>query len=131
MEVAPKIVSTRVVKTVMVFSGDSAAPSSLKSTSVPALRPIQLRCMVRTFSGQPSSLSRPFNNSSEYLVVRRNHCSSSRCSTSVSSCRQQQPPTTCSFASTVAHFGHQLTLLFLRYASPRSKSLRMNHWFHL
>src|SRR5271154_2095128 len=129
MEVAPKIVSTRVVKTVIVLSGESAAPSSLKSTSVPALRPIQLRCMVRTFSGQPSSLSRPLSNSSEYFVVRTNHCSNSRCSTSVSSCRQQQPPTTCSFARTVAHFGHQLTLLFLRYAIPFSYSFKKNHWF--
>ena len=47
-------------------------------------------------------------------VVRRNHCSSSRCSTSVSSCRQQQPSITCSLASTVSHSGHQFTLLFLR-----------------
>ena len=34
-----------------------------KSISVPSLRPIQLRCMVRTFSGQPSSLSRPSSSS--------------------------------------------------------------------
>ena len=42
----------------------SVAPSSLKSTSVPSLRPIQLRCMVRTFSGQPGKASRSRNNSS-------------------------------------------------------------------
>ncbi len=47
--------------------------------------------MVRTFSGQPSSLSRSRNNSSAYLVMRKNHCSSSRCSTGVSSWRQQHP----------------------------------------
>ncbi len=32
----------------------------------------------------------------------------------VVSCRQQQPFTTCSLASTVAHSGHQFTRLFLR-----------------
>src|SRR5260221_9882366 len=86
--------------------------------------------MVRTFSGQPSSLSKPSSNSSAYLVVRKNHCSSSCCSTRVSSWRQQHPfESTCSLASTVAHFGHQFTLLFLRYANPRSNSLRKNHWF--
>ena len=63
-EVAPKMVSTRVVKTVMVALVGSVAPSSLKSTSVPSLRPIQLRCMVRTFSGQPGRRSRSRSNSS-------------------------------------------------------------------
>src|SRR3954447_20727606 len=87
-------------------------PSILKTTSAPSLRPIQLRCIVRTFSGQPSSFSMPSSNSSEYFVVRQNHCSNSRCSTTVSSCRQQHPPTTCSFARTVAHCGHQFSLLF-------------------
>ena len=42
----------------------STTPARKKSTSVPSLRPIQLRCMVRTFSGQPSSLSRPSSSSS-------------------------------------------------------------------
>ena len=37
--------------------------SRKKSTSVPSLRPIQLRCMVRTFSGQPVSLSRSSSSS--------------------------------------------------------------------
>ncbi len=106
--------STRVVKTEMVDWGESVAASSLKSTSVPSLRPIQLRCMVRTFSGQSPSLSRSRSNSSAYCVMRKNHCSSSRCSTTVSSWRQQRPFTTCSLARTVQHFGHQLTLLFLR-----------------
>src|SRR4051812_25017661 len=100
-----------------------------KSTYAPSLRPIQLRCMVRTFSGQPSSCSSPALSSSAYLVVRKNHCSSSRCSTGVVSWRQQHPPTTCSFASTVAHSGHQFTSAFLRYASPPSYILRKNHWF--
>ena len=52
-QVAPKMVSTLVVKTV-IFSSES---SSLKSTSVPVERPIQCFCMVRTRSGQPSSSS--------------------------------------------------------------------------
>ena len=129
-EVAPKIVSTRVVKTVIV--------------DPPVRRAIQLEIHQRAFAAadpvalhgadffRPAGrLSRSRSNSSAYLVVRKNHCSSSRCSTSVSSWRQQHPPTTCSFASTVAHFGHQLTLLFLRYARPFSNNLRKNHWFHL
>jgi len=48
-----------------------------------------------------------------YLVVRRNHCSRSRCSTTVSSWRQQQPLMTCSLASTVAQSGHQFNLALL------------------
>src|ERR1022692_3228129 len=113
----------------MVSPAGPATPSSLKSTSVPSLRPIQLRCMVRTFSGHPCKVSKPCNSSSAYFVVRRNHCSNSRCSTGVFSCRQQQPlGSTCSLASTVAHSGHQLTLLFLRYTRPCSdrKSTRLN-----
>src|ERR1700748_4005274 len=123
------MVSMRVVKTEILSQAGLVGPSTLKSTSAPSLRPIQLRCMVATFSGQPSSLSNPASNSSEYCVVRTDHCSNSRCSTCVSSCRQQQPSTTCSLASTVAHSGHQLTLLFLRYAKPRSYIFKKNHWF--
>ena len=40
---------------------------------------------VRTFSGQPSSLPNPLSSSSEYFVIRRNHCVRSRISTMVSS----------------------------------------------
>ena len=124
--VAPKIVSTRVVKTRILTPLRSCFPwpsvtnpshpslSRKNSTSVPSLRPIQLRCMVRTFSGHPSSLSRPSSSSWAYAVMRKNHCTRSRWSTFVVSCRQQHPSTTCSLASTVAHSGHQFTLLFLR-----------------
>ncbi len=73
------MVSTRVVKTV-IFSG---CPATAKSTCAPSLRPIQLRCMVRTFSGQPSMVSRPLRSSSAYAVMRRNHWVRSRCSTRV------------------------------------------------
>src|SRR3954451_11997289 len=124
----------RVVKTLIFFCPVADAPSessSANSTIAPSLLPIQLRCIVRTFSGQPSSFSIPSSNSSAYFVVRTNHCSSSFWNTCVVSWRQQQPPTTCSFASTVAHSGHQFTLLFFRYASPFSNSLMKNHWFHL
>jgi hypothetical protein len=34
--------------------------------------------------------------------------------------RSQAPPITCSFASTVLSFGHQLTAAVFLYASPRS-----------
>ena len=51
--VAPKIVSIRVVNTSM--SADTPVPvgsTSGKRTRAPSDRPIQLRCIVRTFSGQ-------------------------------------------------------------------------------
>jgi hypothetical protein len=48
--VEPKIVSMRVVKTVM-----GRPPSTGKSISAPADRPIQLRCCTRTRSGQARS----------------------------------------------------------------------------
>ncbi len=115
MNFAPNKVSCRVVK---ISSSSSplgvVEASSAKETSRPSERPIQLRCMMRTFSGQPSSLSRPSSSSCAYAVIRKNHCTRSRCSTIVSSCRQQRPSITCSLASTVAHSGHQFTLLFLR-----------------
>ena len=71
--------------------------------------------MVMTRSGHPPSSSfKSSSNCSAYAVVFRNHCSISLASTGASSCRQQQPFTTCSLASTVAHLGHQFTRLFLR-----------------
>jgi hypothetical protein len=51
--VTPHSVSGRVVNTV-TFSPVSAISNS---TSAPSERPIQLRCMVRTLSVQPSSSS--------------------------------------------------------------------------
>src|SRR3984957_21356114 len=100
-------------------------------TFAPVDFPIQLRCMVMTRSGHPpSSNFKSSSSCSAYAVVFKNHCSSSRDSTSVSSCRQQYPFTTCSLASTVQHLGHQFTRLFCREASPRSNIRRKNHWFH-
>jgi leucyl-tRNA synthetase len=49
--------------------------------------------------------------------------------TGVVSCRQQQPFSTGSFASTVAHSGHQLTSEVFRYARPFSIIRRNSHWF--
>ena len=75
----------------------------------PSLRPIQLRCIVRTRSGQPPSISRMSSSScSAYRVMRKNHCSMSRFSTDAPQ-RQQTPPEDCSFESTVCSCGHQLT----------------------
>ena len=54
MKVTPKMVSGRVVK-MEIFS---SLPSTGKSQVRPVDLPIQLRCMVTTFSGQPCSLSR-------------------------------------------------------------------------
>src|SRR6202035_1298358 len=100
-------------------------------TFAPVDFPIQFRCMVITRSGHPpSSNFKSSSNCSAYAVVFKNHCSISRVSTSVSSCRQQYPFNTCSLASTVQHLGHQLTRLFFLYASPRSSMRRKNHWLH-
>src|ERR1700756_3211213 len=106
--------------------------STSNQTFAPIDFPIQFRCIAITRSGQPpSNCFKSSSNCSEYAVVFKNHCSISRASTRVSSCRQQNPPfTTCSFASTVQHFGHQFTLLFFLYAMPRSSIRRKNHWFH-
>ena len=82
MKVQPKIVSTRVVKTVSTGGAAScrcppaagAAPPAQARGSrccVPSLRPIQLRCIVRTASFQPGSWSSP--SSSDSRVVRGAH----------------------------------------------------------
>src|SRR5687767_1784821 len=99
MKLAPKTVSIRVVKT-SISSNLSRAPSDL---------PIQLRCIVSTFSGHCDRPSAPASSSSAYCVMRKNHCSSSRVVTVVPQ-RQQAPLTTCSLASTVLQLGHQFTL---------------------
>ncbi len=52
---APWIVSGRVEKTLSFSCPEARA----KSISPPAERPIQLRCMILTFSGQPVSWSKP------------------------------------------------------------------------
>jgi hypothetical protein len=59
-----------------------------------------LRCIVTTFSGQDSSSSKSSSSCCAYSVIRKNHCSSWRSSTSVPQ-RSQWPSITCSLASTV------------------------------
>ncbi len=84
------------------------------STSHPSLRPIQLRCIDLMRSGQ-STESIPERSRSAYFVMRKNHCSSSFCTTTVLQ-RSHAPSTTCSLASTVLHPSHQFTGAFARYA---------------
>ena len=74
MYVAPKSVSGRVVNTVMTAS---SWPSTVKSTSAPSLRPIQLRCM-RLIESVQSSWSRSASSRSAYAVMRNIHCFSGR-----------------------------------------------------
>src|SRR4029453_6454072 len=94
----------RVVKT-----GKSRSSSSQrKVTSAPSERPIQLRCMVITFSGHDSSRAKSSSSCWAYSVILKNHCSSWRSSTSVPQ-RSQCPSITCSLASTVWSLGHQCT----------------------
>jgi len=58
MNVTPQSVSGRVVKTSISWTSPTGRTSG-KRTLAPSERPIQLRCIVSTFSGQPpSSLDR-------------------------------------------------------------------------
>ncbi len=108
MNVAPKSVSARVVKT-----GRSRSSSSTRnSTSAPSERPIQLRWIVLVRSGQ-SIVAWSSISASAYAVIRKNHCSRLRASTCVPQ-SSQRPSITCSLASTVWSFGHQLTGAALR-----------------
>ena len=77
------------------------------------LLPIQFFCMAMTRSGQPVSRSQKSSSSSAYRVILKNHWSSSFWVTSEPH-REQAPPSTCSFASTVRHLSHQLTNDFFR-----------------
>ena len=97
--------SGRVVNTVT----GSSRPSIAKSTAAPVERPIQFRCMVSTRSGQwPSRSAASASSRSAYSVILKYHCVSTRRTTSVPH-RSQRPAMTCSLASTVWSFGHQLT----------------------
>ncbi len=110
MNVAPKMVSARVVKTRIDSPADAPAPASGNSSSAPSDRPSQLRCAVVVVSDQSifDLSSRSASSRGAYSVIRKNHCSSVRCSTTVSQ-RSQRPLMTCSLASTVMSLGHQLT----------------------
>ena len=117
-KVTPKMVSGRVVKAPIT----ALDPATGKSMCAPWERPIQLRCIALTFSGK-AMLSISSSNSSEYSVMRTNHCSMSRCTTSRPQ-RQQRLFLTCSLARTVSQSTHQLTGAIRRSTSPRSFSIR-------
>ena len=108
------------------------ATASGKSSSAPSERPSQFRCAVVVLSDQsifdPSS--RSVSSRSAYSVIRKNHCSSTRCSTAAPQ-RSQWPLMTCSLASTVLSCGHQLTAADFLYAFPALRSWRKIHWVHL
>ena len=101
--VAPNSVSGRVVKTSM-----SESPAE-NSTSAPTERPIQLRCMALTLSGQ-SSTSRSSSNRSEYAVMRIIHCRNRFRNTGKLPRSLRPSEVTSSLASTVPRPGHQLTI---------------------
>jgi len=109
MNVAPKSVSGRVVKTWSSSPpGWWSSAAVVKTISAPSLRPIQFVCWVLIGSGQ----SRPVKSSSSsaYFVTLRYHWARSRFST-LAPHRQQcrSAPSTCSRAS-VPSFGHQSTV---------------------
>jgi hypothetical protein len=108
MYVAPKSVSGRVVKTVIRWP-----PGVANTSSAPSDRPIQFVWRRRVEADQ-SSVSRLARSRSAYCVIRKNHCSSTRCSTFTSGWRSQKPLMTCSLASTVLQAGHQFTAPRLR-----------------
>ena len=77
------------------------ASTSGNRTRAPSDRPIQFRCIVRTFSGQSvEAVDARRAARRRSAVIRKNHCSRSRLVTGVPQ-RQQPPSTTCSLASTV------------------------------
>ena len=108
MKVAPKRVSGRVVKTSIGCSDPSAAVA-VKVTCAPSLRPIQLRCMALTLSGQ-SSTSRSSSSRSEYAVMRIIHCRNRFRNTGKLPRSLRPSEVTSSLASTVPRPGHQLTI---------------------
>ncbi len=109
MYVAPNRVSGRVVKTVIL-----ADPIG-KSTCAPWERPIQLRCISLTGSGQ-SSVSRSSTRRSPYWVMRIIHCFRLRLKTGKLPRSERPSGVTSSLDSTVPRPGHQLTGASLMYA---------------
>ena len=128
MNVAPNRVSGRVVKTrISSPPGVCALGAEVKTISPPSDRPIQFVCWTLIGSGQSMPLKS--SSSSAYLVIRKNHCSRSRFSTSAPQRQQRRSgPSTCSRAS-VPSFGHQSTGALARYANPASRNFRKIHWF--
>ena len=110
MYVAPNNVSGRVVNT-------SMSPCSVpNNTDAPVDRPIQLRCMVLTFSGQ-SSTSRSSSSRSEYAVMRIIHCRNRFRNTGKLPRSLRPSEVTSSLASTVPSPGHQFTIESARYTN--------------
>ena len=114
MKVAPNRVSGRVVNTSIPAPGWATrrhpTPSEAigKVTRAPWLRPIQLRCMIRTFSGQ-STRSRSSASRSAYAVIRIIHWRRLRLNTGKLPRSERPSLVTSSFESTVPRPGHQLT----------------------
>jgi hypothetical protein len=108
MNVAPKSVSGRVVKTRSSSPPAWCSDGAVRKTiSPPSDRPIQFVCMTRTGSG--NSIPLKSSSSSAYFVTRRYHWSSSRFSTFAPQRQQwRSTPSTCSRAS-VPSLGHQST----------------------
>ncbi|CPW09794.1 Uncharacterised protein [Mycobacteroides abscessus] len=86
----------------------SPTPGAPNNTDAPCERPIQLRCMVLTLSGQ-SSTSRSSINLSEYAVIRIIHCRRRLRNTGKLPRSLRPSAVTSSLASTVPNPGHQLT----------------------
>jgi hypothetical protein len=102
--VAPNKVSGRVVNTSMPQS----APTTGNVTLAPSERPIQLRCMAFTESGQ-SSRSRSSASRSAYAVIRIIHCFRLRRNTGKLPRSLRPSAVTSSLANTVPRPGHQFT----------------------
>ena len=79
-----------------------------KVTRAPWLRPIQFRCMIRTFSGQ-STRSRSSASRSAYAVMRIIHWRRLRLNTGKLPRSERPSLVTSSLESTVPRPGHQLT----------------------
>ncbi|MNW61415.1 hypothetical protein D3C74_394690 [compost metagenome] len=102
--------SGRVVKTSTSPTGllPPIAPSIAKRTVAPSLRPIQLRCIDLTFSGQ-SMRSRSSARRSAYAVMRMFHWRRLRWKTGKLPRSERPSDVTSSFASTVPRPGAQFT----------------------
>ncbi|PFG37845.1 leucyl-tRNA synthetase-like protein [Flavimobilis soli] len=102
-EVAPNRVSGRVVKT-----STSLPPWTSNRTLAPCERPIQLRCIALTLSGQSMS-SRSSARRSAYAVMRMFHWRRLRWKTGKLPRSDRPSAVTSSFARTVPSPGHQFT----------------------
>ena len=107
MNVAPNTVSGRVVKTSIPDASPDAVATG-KSIRAPLDRPIQLRCMILTFSGQ-STRSRSSASRSAYAVMRIIHWRRLRRNTGKLPRSERPSLVTSSLDRTVPRPGLQLT----------------------